>query len=396
MSDTFNKVFDVVKKYLRENKDKNRLKKEISLERWLKVLISIQPKINKDLETYLCDIVADSSSWNGVNFVPKIVGEKLTEDGNPFGMSTRYSLACRYCLVAKIPKLFQELLTNYNPDIIKHMVFPPHLKKELLLLELDDNSPIDSYWSLLIDKNMKKIKKQNPEDGFYTAVQYFWYEGIVHFYNQCDYFLKSDLLSKCLVALVNTSKPVLEEGNILDFCMERIDKEDFSCIFELDRKRIHCLLILIIRNGRLDLFEKTFKSYRMKSATYDEYLEYLYLLAENFKKNIELEENWNTFMFLWELDYYEDYRLEMFKEHKMRKVFIDLLFYYLESEYNMNKIVELKNVIRYSSNNMNELKHLFIERIAETRGFTRERFIKYIYVFEKFMKYNQQRKIGFI
>ncbi|XP_049826366.1 uncharacterized protein LOC109600175 [Aethina tumida] len=396
MSDTFNKVFDVVKKYLRENKDKNRLKKEISLERWLKVLISIQPNINKDLETYLCDIVADSSSWNGVNFVPKIVGEKLTEDGNPFGMSTRYSLACRYCLVAKIPKLFQELLTNYNPDIIKHMVFPPHLKKELLLLELDDNSPIDSYWSLLIDKNMKKIKKQNPEDGFYTAVQYFWYEGIVHFYNQCDYFLKSDLLSKCLVALVNTSKPVLEEGNILDFCMERIDKEDFSCIFELDRKRTHCLLILIIRNGRLDLFEKTFKSYRMKSATYDEYLEYLYLLAENFKKNIELEENWNTFMFLWELDYYEDYRLEMFKEHKMRKVFIDLLFYYLESEYNMNKIVELKNVIRYSSNNMNELKHLFIERIAETRGFTRERFIKYIYVFEKFMKYNQQRKIGFI
>lgn len=168
--------------------DSDRLvRKLIRLDRWCKLYEKLFYKNDdKNLITFLRDIFADEDCWQaGPNaFINlRFFANRLLDTKNHFTAEDRYLIACQYCLIDRIPYLFQIIFNNHKLKYYGEDAKEDDLKIcRLLLKQYNVDDSMRGFWSQLVNINTSTLKNYLVEDGFRYAIDNNCSEAIEYFH----------------------------------------------------------------------------------------------------------------------------------------------------------------------------------------------------------------------
>ncbi|WP_353278339.1 hypothetical protein [Wolbachia endosymbiont (group B) of Longitarsus flavicornis] len=273
--------------------------RRLTIERWVKTYMRQVEYLKDDGLQFLYNVFQDESCWSGTKLNNTTLGQKLVEEkiGGIKNPLSRYDIACRYCVIDKIPQLFQEQLNSYRAsfsaeeldDDSKPATRNDKYVRSELLSYMKGQDPVLSFW---IDKKSGEFKKHdNAVEGFNKAVEFKWSEGVEYFYNH----LKEDDKKKKITETVTALSSVQCNHNgtiILDFCFHIMSDQE-KCNLSKKDKGVYSLLSLLIRHGFFDtvqIITPMFKDKILeeKIISSQDYTLLLYSLSDIILKNPEL------------------------------------------------------------------------------------------------------------
>ncbi|WP_341816491.1 hypothetical protein [Wolbachia endosymbiont (group A) of Agelastica alni] len=302
--------------------------RRLSVERWVKTYIKQVEYLKDDKLQFLYNIFRDESCWSGTRLNNTILGQRFTEEKicgieNPL---SKYDMACRYCVIDKIPLLFQRQFESYKSsfsseeDDGKPATSNNKYVKSKLLSYMKSQDPVFSFW---IDKESRGLKEHgNAADGFKKAIKFKWSEGVEYFYN----LLSEKEREKEITDAVTILSSVQCNHNgavILDFCLSKInDREKCNLLknSELSKKDkgVYSLLSALIDQGFFDTVQAIVPMFKDKVLadkilSTQDYTLLLSSLSDTILENPELGIQAKAVMMdLW--------RCEHFNEHKKAAV----------------------------------------------------------------------------
>ncbi|RDD34842.1 hypothetical protein Wcon_01040 [Wolbachia endosymbiont of Cylisticus convexus] len=239
--------------------------RRLTIERWVKTYMRQIEYLKDNRLEFLYNVFQDESCWSGMKLNNAMLGQKLVEEKigeieNPF---SKYNMACRYCIVDKIPQLFQEKSEfhkgRFSPDAVDSDGRPANSNNKYIRNDLLDSmesyDPVFSFW---IDRESEglKLKEYSSIEGFRGAVGLKWSEGVEYFYGR----LSEKEKEKEIVSAIITLSSVQCNHNgavILDFCLSKMNAQEKSKLLknsELSKKDkgIYSLLSVLIRQNFFD------------------------------------------------------------------------------------------------------------------------------------------------
>ncbi|WP_320157033.1 cytoplasmic incompatibility factor CifA [Wolbachia endosymbiont (group A) of Pheosia gnoma] len=181
---------------------------------------------------FLHEVFQDGDCWSGIRLNNAALGQRFTEEkiGGIDNPLSEYNIACRYCVVDKIPSLFEKQFDSYKRSFSSNAVdgngrpVKDDNKYILnsLLYGMKREDPVLSFW---IDRESGGLKKYDAVEGFDSAVKLKWSEGVEYFYNHLKEEDKEKKLTEAILALSRVQS-VEKDAPILDFCVNKIVDKD--------------------------------------------------------------------------------------------------------------------------------------------------------------------------
>ncbi|MBA8757168.1 MULTISPECIES: cytoplasmic incompatibility factor CifA [Wolbachia] len=181
---------------------------------------------------FLHNVFQDEGCWSGVRLDNAALGQRFTEEkiGGVDNPLSDYDIACRYCVVDKIPSLFKEQFDTYKGSFSSNAVdgngrpVKDDNKYILnsLLYGMKREDPVLSFW---IDRESGELKQYDALEGFDSAVKLKWSEGVEYFYNLLKEEDKEKKLTEAIIAL-SRLQSVEKDAPILDFCARSMADKD--------------------------------------------------------------------------------------------------------------------------------------------------------------------------
>ncbi|WP_253303139.1 cytoplasmic incompatibility factor CifA [Wolbachia endosymbiont of Phyllotreta cruciferae] len=302
--------------------------RKLAIKRWVETYIENIKSFEGDKLQFLYNIFQDKNCWSGTRLDNAVLGQRLTEEkireiDNPL---RRYDMACRYCVVDKIPSLFKEQFDSYKRSFSSNAVdgngrpVKDDNKYILnsLLYGMKREDPVLSFW---IDKESGELRQPgNAEEGFDSAIKLKWSEGAEYFSNQLEEKAKEKKLAEAIIALSRVQS-VEKDAPILDFCIRNVDDKD-TLLQELLRRDdgVYHFFSRLIRSCFFDTVHDLVQcwcykevsargSHSEKIFSQDKYELLLYSLSNVMLKNPELSvEARSLIMEIWKCDRFTEYR----------------------------------------------------------------------------------------
>ncbi|WP_065106876.1 hypothetical protein, partial [Wolbachia endosymbiont of Nomada ferruginata] len=287
-------------------------RKHLRVERWLRVYIQLIEDFDEGKLKFFSDIFSDNSCWDGIKLKNKAVGERLTEEKNkngkesPLDLADRYYLACKYCLEDKIPGLFEQVFMRFKRSAFEEDGSDDDLRRELLE-NIEETSPIEAFWSFLIDKQIGKLNEYKSVEGLQKSIQINsnknWAEGIEFFYNKLhnDSSISSQDKDNLLIEAALSAVKGYKEVDTLEFCLSKMDDEQKKKLLDRDYKEntYHAVFNVLINQYYFDSFMELNKLSSQFEC--ERYTTFLSSLSDQVLKNPDLsEETKKCMMNVWE------------------------------------------------------------------------------------------------
>ncbi|MBS9528888.1 cytoplasmic incompatibility factor CifA [Wolbachia endosymbiont of Ceratitis capitata] len=209
---------------------------------------------------FLHEVFQDGDCWSGIRLNNAALGQRFTEEkiGGIDNPLSEYNIACRYCVVDKIPSLFEKQFDSYKRSFSSNAVdgngrpVKDDNKYILnsLLYGMKREDPVLSFW---IDRESGGLKQpSNASEGFDSAVKLEWSEGVEYFYNHLKEEDKEKKLTEAIIAL-SRPQSVEKYAPILDFCVRNIADKDTLLQKLLQKDRgVYFLFSRLIRSCFFD------------------------------------------------------------------------------------------------------------------------------------------------
>ncbi|XP_026669738.1 uncharacterized protein LOC113464402 [Ceratina calcarata] len=158
---------------------------------------------------FLHEVFQDGDCWSGIRLNNAALGQRFTEEkiGGIDNPLSEYNIACRYCVVDKIPSLFEKQFDSYKRSFSSNAVdgngrpVKDDNKYILnsLLYGMKREDPVLSFW---IDRESGGLKQpSNASEGFDSAVKLEWSEGVEYFYNHLKEEDKEKKLTEAIISI---------------------------------------------------------------------------------------------------------------------------------------------------------------------------------------------------
>ncbi|WP_264686520.1 cytoplasmic incompatibility factor CifA [Wolbachia endosymbiont (group B) of Rhopobota naevana] len=207
--------------------------RKLAIKRWAETYIENIKSFEGDKLQFLYNIFQNENCWSGARLDNAVLGQRLTEEkiGEIDNPLRRYDMACRYCVVDKIPSLFEEQFDSYKRSFSSNAVdgngrpVKDDNKYILnsLLYGMKREDPVLSFW---IDKESGELRQPgNAAEGFDSAVRLKWSEGVEYFYNHLKEEDKEKKLTDTILVLSRVQS-VEKDAPILDFCVNKVADKD--------------------------------------------------------------------------------------------------------------------------------------------------------------------------
>lgn len=223
-----------------------------------------------DKVEYLISVFESDKCWSGARLKNSALGKRLTKKrlGNRVNPFRRYDMACRYCVISKIPALFEKQFKTYkvgfNFNAIPHPVTDAFIRNSLLK-RMKKEDPLLSFW---MNKETGELKRpKSAAEGFDYAMKLNWTEGLEYFYNQLEKNDRKNKLTESIVALSDL-KATKKDAQILDFCVRKIGNKD-SLLKKLlqEDEAVYALFTALINSYFLDTVDDLIKDWCCKEAS---------------------------------------------------------------------------------------------------------------------------------
>ncbi|WP_353286512.1 hypothetical protein [Wolbachia endosymbiont (group A) of Crataerina pallida] len=241
----YNKILDILKCAIKDDDNQVKARKHLRVERWLRVYIQLIEDFDEGKLKFFSDIFSDNSCWDGIKLKNKAVGERLTEEKNkngkenPLDLADRYYLACKYCLEDKIPGLFEQVFMRFKRSAFEEDGSDDDLRRELLE-NIEETSPIEAFWSFLIDKETGKLNEYKSVEGLREAIKVNsrknWAEGIEFFYNKLENDPSTCGQDNLLIEAALSAVKGYKEVDTVEFCLSKMNDKQKKELLERDHK----------------------------------------------------------------------------------------------------------------------------------------------------------------
>lgn len=301
---------------------------------------------------FLYNVFQDESCWSGTKLNNATLGQKLVEEkiGGIENPLSRYDMACRYCVIDEIPRLFQEQINSYRAsfsaeeldDDSKLATRNDKYVRSELLSYMKRQDPVLSFW---IDKKSGEFKKHDDAvEGFKKAVEFKWSEGVEYFYNHLKEKDKKKKITETVTAL-SSVQCNYNGAVILDFCLSKMNNQEKCSLLknsELSKKDkgVYSLLSLLILHGFFDTVQIIIPMFKDKVLedkiiSPQDYTLLLSSLSDIILKNPELNiQARKVMMDLWRCNYFNEHKKTAVDFSDSANVITDVL---------ANLIVDWKN-----------------------------------------------------
>lgn len=297
----YNKILDILKGAIKDDDNQVKARKHLRVERWLRVYIQLIEDFDEEKLKFFSDIFSDNSCWDGIKLKNKAVGERLTEEKNkngkenPLDLADRNYLACKYCLEDKIPGLFEQVFMRFKRSAFEEDGSDDDLRRELLE-NIEETSPIEAFWSFLIDKQIGKLNEYKSFEGLQKSIQINsnknWEEGIEFFYNKLhdDSSISSQDKDNLLIEAALSAVKGYKEVDTIEFCLSKMDDEQKEKLLDRDYKEntYHAVLNVLIDQYCFDSFMEL--SQLSSQLECERYTIFLSSLSDQVLKNLDLSE----------------------------------------------------------------------------------------------------------
>ncbi len=239
--------------------------RRLTIERWVKTYMRQVEYLKDDGLQFLYNVFQDESCWSGMKLNNVTLGQKLVEEkvGGIKNPLSRYDMACRYCVIDKIPRLFEEKFEfhkgRFSPDAVDSDGRPAASNNKYirsdLLGSMESYDPVFSFW---IDRESEglKLKEYSNVEGFRGAVGFRWSEGVEYFYDR----LSEKEREKEIIGAITTLSSAQCNHNgavILDFCLNKMNAQGKNKLLknsELSKKDkgIYSLFSVLIHQNFFD------------------------------------------------------------------------------------------------------------------------------------------------
>ncbi|QDH18421.1 hypothetical protein wCauA_01855 [Wolbachia endosymbiont of Carposina sasakii] len=382
----YNKVLDTLKGTIKDDDNRVKARKHLRVERWLRVYIQLIEDFDEEKLKFFSDIFSDDFCWEGTGLKNKVVGERLTEEKNkngkenPLDLADRYYLACKYCLEDKIPGLFEQIFMRFKRSALEEDGSDDDLRGELLE-NIKETSPIEAFWSFLINEQIGKLKEYGSIEGLQKSIQINsnknWGEGIEFFYsklhNDQSIYSKGDLLINAALSAVKGYK----DSDIIEFCLLNMSDKQKKELLKRDFKEntYYAVLSELIDEYCFDSFKNLFDLIESNDLSFEQYGVILSSLSRKMLLSPDLaEQTKETIMYVWKHENFEKCRKSVFKDYSFVVMVTDLIVELRkESSDNENRkkeILEMLECVEHEQ--IEEVKNSLIHRMSTVHGISEE------------------------
>lgn len=269
-------VLSKLKSVIQHTDSKVMAERRSAIERWVKTYIRQVEYLKDDKLQFLYNIFRDESCWSGTRLNNTILGQRFTEEKigeikNPLPI---YDMACRYCVIDKIPLLFQKQFESYKSSFSSEEIDDDgkpatsnnkYVKSELLGY-MKSQDPVFSFW---VDKKSGEFKKHvSATEGFKKAIALKWSEGVEYFYSLLNEKERERKITDAVTIL--SSVQCDHNGAVtLDFCLSKMSDQAKNKLFkdsELSKKDkgVYSLFSALIHQGFFDTMQAILPMFKDK------------------------------------------------------------------------------------------------------------------------------------
>ncbi|WP_419198840.1 hypothetical protein ACJZL3_01750 [Wolbachia endosymbiont of Rhagoletis cingulata] len=386
----YNKILDILKGAIKGDDNQVKARKHLRVERWLRVYIQLIEDFDEGKLKFFSDIFSDNSCWDGIKLKNKAVGERLTEEKNkngkenPLDLADRYYLACKYCLEDKIPGLFEQVFMRFKRSAFEEDGSDDDLRRELLE-NIEETSPIEAFWSFLIDKQIGKLNEYKSVEGLQKSIQINsnknWEEGIEFFYNKLhnDSSISSQDKNNLLIEAALSAVKGYKEVDTIEFCLSKMDDEQKKKLLNRDYKEntYYAVLSELIDEYCFDSFKNLFNLLESNGLSFEQYGVILSSLSKKMLLNSDLaEQTRETIMYAWKHKNFEECRKSVFKDYSFIVMVTNLIAELRkESPSNENRKKEISGILEcVEHTQVKEMQDSLINRMSAVHGIGEEQF----------------------
>ncbi|MFT4314823.1 MAG: hypothetical protein AB3P11_07155 [Wolbachia pipientis] len=385
----YNAILNRLTSAVKDSNKQTEARKRLRVERWLRVNIQLIENFSGVELEFFSDIFSDDSCWEETGLKNKAVGERITEEKNknekenPLDLSDRYYLACKYCLEDRVPELFKQVFKRFKESALKRSRSDDELKKKLLD-HIEETSPIEAFWSSLIDKQTGRLNEYGAVDGLKKAIQVNsrknWEEGIEFFYNKIhndkSIYNKGDLLINAALSAARGYK----DADILEFCLLHMSDNQKKELLKRDFKEntYYAVLSELIDEYCFDSFKNLFDLLESNDLSFKQYGVILSSLSRKMLLNSDLaEKTRETIMYAWKHKNFEECRKSVFKDYSIKYAIADLIADSRKEGGKKSKAEKILEILKYTEvTQRQELKDSLIRTMSALHGVGEEQFAK--------------------
>ncbi|WP_265036265.1 hypothetical protein [Wolbachia endosymbiont (group A) of Anomoia purmunda] len=267
-------VLNKLKSVIQHTDSKVMAERRSAIERWVKTYIRQVEYLKDDKLQFLYNIFRDESCWSGTRLNNTILGQRFTEEkiGEIKNPLPRYDMACRYCVIDKIPLLFQEQFESYKSSFSSEEIDDDgkpatsnnkYVKSELLGY-MKSQDPVFSFW---VDKKSGEFKRHvSATEGFKKAIALKWSEGVEYFYSLLN---EREREITDAVTILSSVQCDHNGAVTLDFCLSKMSDQAKNKLFkdsELSKKDkvVYSLFSALIHQGFFDAMQAILPMFKDK------------------------------------------------------------------------------------------------------------------------------------